>query len=234
MSTNKTIRRNWLKRQIEKGLIEIKCTGIYTDDYYGDNANSFHKTEWELANIKDFKDEDFRFASGYAYQDENGIIHWTMLANHFYLCRVITPDQQEAYISDSLSTSTVDSEGELTGFEGIDSDEIRDLIAETIIENTPHAEPEVSFGPATEYTVVEDEPKTDPLAEAKATIRSAVRMLGLDPDIFFNIELGMQVSLLGFYTADKAQAIIKAGYPMQVDEHGRLIYSTTDLRIVLT
>jgi len=42
----KTIRRDWLKRQIELGRIEAKCNYHLTDDYAYDNATGFGRTDW--------------------------------------------------------------------------------------------------------------------------------------------------------------------------------------------
>lgn len=42
----KTIRRDWLKKQIENGKAEAKCDIHLTDDYVFDNAYGFGKTEW--------------------------------------------------------------------------------------------------------------------------------------------------------------------------------------------
>ena len=86
---HKTIKRNWLKKQIELGNIEIKCTGVYTDDYAFDSAYNYQKSDWKKADIKNYSDQDFKYKSGYAYIDENGLIHWIMLCNHYYECRLI-------------------------------------------------------------------------------------------------------------------------------------------------
>ena len=48
---HKTIRRDWLKKQIEAGKVEAKCNFHYTDDYAFDNAYGFGKTEWMPAHI---------------------------------------------------------------------------------------------------------------------------------------------------------------------------------------
>lgn len=47
----KTIRRDWLKKQIEKGNVEAKCNYHLTDDYAWDNAVNFGKTEWLPARV---------------------------------------------------------------------------------------------------------------------------------------------------------------------------------------
>ena len=85
----KTIRRDWLKKQIEKGNIEIKCNGIYTDDYAYDYETNCQRSDWQLANINNFEAHDFKYETGYAYMHEDGTIRWTMLANHYYECRLI-------------------------------------------------------------------------------------------------------------------------------------------------
>lgn len=47
----KTIRRDWIKKQIALGNIEAKCDYIYTDDYAFDNAYGFQKTDWMIARL---------------------------------------------------------------------------------------------------------------------------------------------------------------------------------------
>lgn len=47
-----TIRRDWLKRQILKGNVMVKCKGVYTDDYAFDAAYNYQKTDWMKAAIK--------------------------------------------------------------------------------------------------------------------------------------------------------------------------------------
>lgn len=49
MSIYKTIRRDKLKRDIEKGLYVAKCDGRYTDDYAWDAANNYGKTDFAPA-----------------------------------------------------------------------------------------------------------------------------------------------------------------------------------------
>ena len=89
MRNSNTIRRDWLKKQITLGNIEIKCDMILTDDYAFDSASNFRKSEWKKADIKDFRDQDFKYSSGSAYKNNDGTISWTMLCNHYYTCRVI-------------------------------------------------------------------------------------------------------------------------------------------------
>ena len=50
--TTKTIRRDWLKRQIELGRIEAKCNYHLTDDYAYDNATGFGRTDWLKCRIR--------------------------------------------------------------------------------------------------------------------------------------------------------------------------------------
>ena len=74
----KTVRRDWLKRQVEKGNVEVKCNYSYTDDYAGDAAANFGKTTWMPAEIVEemrnrtpghiaFFAENFRGRGGMAY-----------------------------------------------------------------------------------------------------------------------------------------------------------------------
>ena len=87
---SKTVNRGWLKKQIEKGNVEIKCDMILTDDYAFDAAYKYQKEEsWRKALAADFKEQDFKYKSGRAYWNENGTISWTMLCNHYYTVRLI-------------------------------------------------------------------------------------------------------------------------------------------------
>lgn len=86
---NKTIRRNWLKSQIEKGNIEIKTDMILTDDYAFDAATKCQKTGWEKADIKNFHKDDFTMSTGRAYQNQDGTITWVMCSGYYYTCRLI-------------------------------------------------------------------------------------------------------------------------------------------------
>jgi hypothetical protein len=52
MSTQTTVRRNWLKKQVNAGKVEARCTISLTDDYAFDNANDFGKTGWLPARIR--------------------------------------------------------------------------------------------------------------------------------------------------------------------------------------
>ncbi|HHT9137752.1 MAG TPA: hypothetical protein ACFYEK_10995, partial [Candidatus Wunengus sp. YC60] len=86
----KTIRRDWIKRQIAKGNMEIRCKMVLTDDYAYDNDSNFQKSEWKLAKIEDFNESDFTYSTGHASQAEDNLINWTMLCNHYYQLRLIT------------------------------------------------------------------------------------------------------------------------------------------------
>ena len=88
-----TVNRAWLRRQIEKGNVQIKCDMVLTDDYAMDSAMNFQKEEgWKTADIKNFNDRDFRNKSGQARWNHNRTeISWTMLCNHYYTCRLIKP-----------------------------------------------------------------------------------------------------------------------------------------------
>ncbi len=278
MSKSKVIRRDWLKRQIIAGKIEIKCKGIYTDDYYHDGQTNYSISDWQLADISDFQDHDFTYTSGYARQEENGMIHWTMLHNHYYDCRLISDEQAEAYRQAKLATTPVDNQGDLTGFEGVEADEIKELITETIaehtedeqwrlspeeqledaiaegiVENTPHAElgqfgkvgafGEVGpFGKASEYVAIDkrikQETSTQPREERmKLAIKASIDWLGLglNADDFFNIEFqNNKATIMATYSSHKANQIIKAGFPLKVEESGWLTYDSYHLRIILT
>lgn len=50
--SGKTIRRDWLKRQIEAGKMEVRCNYSFTDDYAFDDATGFGKTDWMPARIR--------------------------------------------------------------------------------------------------------------------------------------------------------------------------------------
>ena len=84
-----TVRRDWLKRQIIKGNIEIKTDMILTDDYAFDNAYNCQKSGWRKANIESYTDQDFKYSYGALHKNEDGTLSWTMLCNHYYTCRLI-------------------------------------------------------------------------------------------------------------------------------------------------
>lgn len=113
----KTVRRDWIKKQIELGNIEAKCDYIYTDDYAYDNAYNFGKTDWMPARISrptykditlqngsvmtmiddrdfvdgfmNFKDHDFEYSTGRCYWDENcETISFIPLSGHSYTLRI--------------------------------------------------------------------------------------------------------------------------------------------------
>lgn len=47
-----TIRRNWLRKQVELGRVEAKCEMHLTDDYAFDAAYNFGQTDWKPARIR--------------------------------------------------------------------------------------------------------------------------------------------------------------------------------------
>lgn len=88
----KTIRRDWIKRQIEAGRMEAKCDYHYTD---GDTADNFGKTGWLPACIGNFIDghinfqeHDFRFKSGAAWKNEDETINLSVHSNLSYTLRL--------------------------------------------------------------------------------------------------------------------------------------------------
>ena len=112
----KTIKRNWLKKQIELGKVEAKCNYHMTDDYAFDNAYGFGKTDWMKARISrptwkevelyngnkktivdnhdfidgqmNFKDYDFEGKPGRAWGNENGTITLYVHSNLSYELRM--------------------------------------------------------------------------------------------------------------------------------------------------
>ena len=118
MTATKTIKRNWLKKQIEAGNMEAKCNYVLTDDYAFDNAYNFRKTEWLPARIShptyreialqngsvitqrddedykegalNFKDYDFTFSTGRAYRNDDGTISFYPLSGESYTLREVT------------------------------------------------------------------------------------------------------------------------------------------------
>lgn len=113
---SKTVRRDWLKRQVEAGNIEAKCNYSLTDDYAFDNATGFGKTGWIPARIRNpkfgmvlvnnfkmercidsdhvqgqmnFNPSDFKGKSGWAYRNvETGIISFGIHSNASYDLRI--------------------------------------------------------------------------------------------------------------------------------------------------
>jgi len=98
MTKIKTIRRDWLKKQIHVGNIEIRCNGIYTDDYAFDASVDYQRSDWHKADLSHFNDQSFRYQSGGCWQTEDGLIHWNLCANHYYECRLIKPDPKQPEI----------------------------------------------------------------------------------------------------------------------------------------
>jgi len=90
----KTVRRDKLKRDIEKGLYLCKCNGRYTDDYAWDAASNYGITEFMEVNIVKTNSErkekhinlwesDF---SGYgnAWENEDGTVTLWIHSNLSY------------------------------------------------------------------------------------------------------------------------------------------------------
>lgn len=95
----KRIRRDKIKRLIEKGKIEARCKYQYTDDYAYDNANNFGKTEWLPTRISsgyedkkegyiNFEEHDFRYKSGAAWENDDRTITFMVLSNHSFALRI--------------------------------------------------------------------------------------------------------------------------------------------------
>ena len=112
----KTVNRAWLKRQIDAGRVEAKCSHHLTDDYAFDNANNFGKTDWMPARIRrpvfgtyinhlgfeldrcidsdfvqgqmNFTEHDFVGKSGGAYYQPDGTIHFYVHSNASYELRI--------------------------------------------------------------------------------------------------------------------------------------------------
>jgi hypothetical protein len=111
-----TIKRNWLKKQIELGKVEAKCNFKLTDDYAWDNADNFGKTDWMPARIShptyaeyttacgsvctrcvdddfvqgslNFHDSDFAYKTGYACHNDDGTIRFSVLSGELYTLRI--------------------------------------------------------------------------------------------------------------------------------------------------
>lgn len=111
-----TIKRNWLKKQVELGRMEIKCDLHLTDDYRFDVSNKFGQSEWMPARIckpvfgmvkvngyemercidddwqsghMNLNDHDFEGKPGYATRNENGTITLKIHSNLYYTLREI-------------------------------------------------------------------------------------------------------------------------------------------------
>ena len=93
MERNQTVRRDWLKKQIEAGKMEIRCLQDLTDDYAYDSANNGGRTEWmdgvewvknQSKNLYDWK---FRSTSGGAYREKDGKIIFYVYSNLCYELR---------------------------------------------------------------------------------------------------------------------------------------------------
>ena len=99
----KTIRRDKIRRDIEKGLMEARCKYRYTDNYIWDSASNFGKTDWMPARIQknsddfipgmmNFRDDpdgfsDFRTKSGAAWWKDDGTITLLVLPGTSFALR---------------------------------------------------------------------------------------------------------------------------------------------------
>lgn len=71
MKRSNTINRRWLKTRIERGEVMAKCNYRYTDDYAGDAASNFGKTDWLPARIRDWSKKSFELPGGFIDFDES-------------------------------------------------------------------------------------------------------------------------------------------------------------------
>ena len=97
-----TVNRGWLKRQIEAGKMEIKCRYEYTDDYAGDAAANFGKTDWMPARIGStlndkaegvisLQEYSFKGRDGAAYRtDDSSVITLRVYRGLVYEFRAVT------------------------------------------------------------------------------------------------------------------------------------------------
>ena len=111
----KTVRRDWIMRQIDKGNIEAKCIYHYSDGYAWD-AETSGGTDWLLARIRrpkfeptvlssgmlierctdpdyvygciSFEKIDFKTGSGAAWWNEDGTITLLVHSNLCYTLRI--------------------------------------------------------------------------------------------------------------------------------------------------
>ena len=97
----KTLRRDKLKRDIQKGLLEGKCTMHLTDDYRFDASNNFGKSEgWAPIVIREvgeffpgkinLHESDFESGSGGAsINEETGVVSFRVHSNLYYEFRYL-------------------------------------------------------------------------------------------------------------------------------------------------
>jgi hypothetical protein len=86
----KTVNRGWLKRQVEKGNIEVKCCYSLTDDYGFDKSINFGKSdEWSNAKEYKFTDWDYKTSSGSAWYNTDSTISFVVHSNLSYNMRII-------------------------------------------------------------------------------------------------------------------------------------------------
>jgi hypothetical protein len=110
-----TIRRNWLKKQIELGKVDAMCNYHLTDDYRFDASNNNGETGWMKARIAhpiyteyinyvgnreyhcnqdriegmmNFREDDFTTQSGAAWKTEKGLITLKVHSNLSYTLRI--------------------------------------------------------------------------------------------------------------------------------------------------
>lgn len=91
---SKTVNRGWLKREVAKGNMMVRCCYHMTDDYARDYADNYGKTDWIKVGIKeqhngeeetyDIPEWYFKSQSGCAYQDDKGKINLIIHSNLAY------------------------------------------------------------------------------------------------------------------------------------------------------
>ena len=84
----KKVNRKWFKNRLKGGLLEVKCTGIYTDDYYYDAQNNYSKQDrFEKAPVDLFPDwvlDSIRIWES----SEQGIINVSFASSEYYEFRL--------------------------------------------------------------------------------------------------------------------------------------------------
>jgi hypothetical protein len=84
----KKVNRKWFKNRLKAGLLEVKCTGIYSDDYAYDNEVNFHRQDrFEKAPADLF--QDWVLNAIHIYEStEAGIINVSFASCEYYEFRL--------------------------------------------------------------------------------------------------------------------------------------------------
>ena len=93
-----TVKRDWIKNQIEKGNLMIKTDMKSTDNYilfdgyaaYNSEKDDCQEKGWKVAVIKEFDPTQFGFQGGYAYKNDDNTICWVIMRGLIFTFKLKT------------------------------------------------------------------------------------------------------------------------------------------------